>query len=110
LRDASNPLDIHRWSDLPVPELGPVEPVLWSEVGAGLDGLMLAAILIRAVSPLHSSFSRFELEVAQRLYGYRRDVVLVEVSERLRHFMHDQRQALPSAGYRPSVTRGRRSC
>ena len=42
LRNASSPLDIHRWTDLPVPELGPVEPVLWSEVDARLDGLMLA--------------------------------------------------------------------
>lgn len=42
LRDATTPLDIHRWTDVPVPELGPVEPVLWSEVDAGLDGLMLA--------------------------------------------------------------------
>jgi hypothetical protein len=43
LRDASTPLHIHRWTDVPVPELGPVEPVLWEEVDAGLDGLMLAA-------------------------------------------------------------------
>jgi hypothetical protein len=42
LRDETTPLDIHRWTDVPVPELGPVEPVLWSEVDAGLDGLMLA--------------------------------------------------------------------
>ena len=39
---APAPLHIHRWSDLPTAELGPVEPVLWSEVEAGLDGLMLA--------------------------------------------------------------------
>jgi hypothetical protein len=42
LRDASTPLDIHRWTDVPIPELGPIEPALWSEVDAGLDGLMLA--------------------------------------------------------------------
>ena len=39
----SEPLDIHLWTDVPVPELGPVEPVLWSELEAGLDGLMLAS-------------------------------------------------------------------
>ena len=42
LRGADEPLDIHLWTDVPVPELGPVEPVLWSELEAGLDGLMLA--------------------------------------------------------------------
>ena len=41
--EADEPLDIHLWTDVPVPELGPVEPVLWSELDAGLDGLMLAA-------------------------------------------------------------------
>ena len=43
LRTAKTPLDIHRWTDVPVPELGPVEPVLWEEVEADLDGLMLAS-------------------------------------------------------------------
>jgi hypothetical protein len=28
---------------VPLPELGPVEPMLWSELDAGLDGQMLAA-------------------------------------------------------------------
>jgi hypothetical protein len=43
LRDALNPLDAYRWNDLPLPELGPVEPVLWSEVDAGLDGVMVGS-------------------------------------------------------------------
>jgi putative DNA primase/helicase len=43
LRTAGEPLDIHLWTDVPVPELGPVEPVQWRELEAGLDGLMLAA-------------------------------------------------------------------
>ena len=42
LRGAGEPLDIHLWTDVPLPELGPVEPVLWGELEAGLDGLMLA--------------------------------------------------------------------
>jgi hypothetical protein len=42
LREADEPLDLHLWTDVPVPELGPVEPVLWDELEAGLDGLMLA--------------------------------------------------------------------
>ena len=43
LRGDDEPLDLHLWTDVPVPELGPVEPVLWSELEAGLDGLMLAS-------------------------------------------------------------------
>ena len=42
LRKQDEPLDIHLWTDVPLPELGPVEPVLWAELDAGLDGLMLA--------------------------------------------------------------------
>ena len=42
LRGEDEPLDIHLWTDVPLPELGPVEPVLWSELEAGADGLMLA--------------------------------------------------------------------
>jgi hypothetical protein len=43
LRNEASPLDLHRWTDLPVPELGPIVPVLWEEVEAGLDGLMFAS-------------------------------------------------------------------
>ena len=42
LARTGEPLDIHLWTDVPLPELGPVEPVLWDEVETGLDGLMLA--------------------------------------------------------------------
>jgi hypothetical protein len=44
LRSSREPLDIHLWTDVAVPELGAVEPVLWHEIEAkaGLDGLMLA--------------------------------------------------------------------
>jgi hypothetical protein len=42
LRTPETPLDIFRWTDCPIPELGPVEPVLWAEIEAGLDALMLA--------------------------------------------------------------------
>jgi hypothetical protein len=42
LRTTGGPLDLHLWTDVPIPELGPVEPVLWSELATGLDGLMLA--------------------------------------------------------------------
>jgi hypothetical protein len=42
LRGPDEPLDTHRWTDLPVPELGPVIPVLWDEVDPGIEGLMLA--------------------------------------------------------------------
>jgi hypothetical protein len=42
LRKANEPLDIYILTDIPVPELGPVEPMLWEELETGLDGLMLA--------------------------------------------------------------------
>jgi hypothetical protein len=41
-RSEINPLDVHLWNDVPLPELGPVEPVLWDEIAVGLDALMLA--------------------------------------------------------------------
>ena len=41
LRAEDEPLDIHLWTDVPVPELGPVEPVLWDDLKTGPDGLML---------------------------------------------------------------------
>jgi hypothetical protein len=43
LREMDEPLDIHIWTDVPVPELGPVEPILREEIETGLDGLMLAS-------------------------------------------------------------------
>jgi hypothetical protein len=43
LRGDDDPLDIHIWTDTPLPELGVVEPTLWEELDAGLDGLMLAS-------------------------------------------------------------------
>jgi putative DNA primase/helicase len=42
LRKAGEPLDVHLWTDVPLPVLGPVEPMLWDEVETNLDGLMLA--------------------------------------------------------------------
>jgi hypothetical protein len=42
LRGPNEPLDLHLWTDVPIPELGPVEPVLWDELDAGPDGVMLA--------------------------------------------------------------------
>src|SRR5262249_37361642 len=41
-RGEGEPLDLHLWTDVPVPELGPVVPVLRNELEGGLDGLMLA--------------------------------------------------------------------
>ena len=44
LRTAASPLDIHRWHDVPLPELGPVIMQRREEVMAGgLDALMLAS-------------------------------------------------------------------
>jgi hypothetical protein len=43
LRGEDEPLDIHLWTDVPLPELGPVIPVLWADLDGGLDWVMLAA-------------------------------------------------------------------
>ena len=32
LRGPDEPLDLHLWTDVPLPELGPVEPQLWDDV------------------------------------------------------------------------------
>jgi hypothetical protein len=42
LRGEGEPLDIWLFTNVAVPELGAVEPKLWSELDGGLDGLMLA--------------------------------------------------------------------
>jgi hypothetical protein len=42
LRTADTPLDIWRLHDVPLPELGEVIPVLWGELRAGPDAVMLA--------------------------------------------------------------------
>jgi hypothetical protein len=42
LRTAETPLDLHLWTDVPVPELGPVIPELWADQKVGLDWIMLA--------------------------------------------------------------------
>jgi putative DNA primase/helicase len=55
LRSDAEPLDIHLWTDVPVPELGPVEPVLWSELETGLDGVMLATGGIWLESATHAA-------------------------------------------------------
>ena len=43
MRKAGEPLDIHLWTDVPLPALGPVAPALWDEVATDLDGVMLAS-------------------------------------------------------------------
>jgi hypothetical protein len=42
-RKDNEPLDIHLWTNVPVPELGPVEPVFGDDIEVGPDALMLAA-------------------------------------------------------------------
>jgi putative DNA primase/helicase len=61
LREADEPLDIHIWTDVPVPELGAVEPVLWAELEAGLDGLMLASGGIRLECAEHAAAAYSDL-------------------------------------------------
>jgi hypothetical protein len=43
LRTKDDPLDVLLMTDVPVPEIGPVVPALWGEIGPGLDDLMLTA-------------------------------------------------------------------
>jgi hypothetical protein len=43
LRKPDEPFDLWLATDVPLPEIGPVEPFLWDEFDAGLDGAMLAA-------------------------------------------------------------------
>ena len=54
LRDENSPLDIHRWHDTAMPELGEAEAVLWDEIKVGLDWLMLtgkdAAVWLENIS------------------------------------------------------------
>ena len=41
-RTADSPVDVYLWTNVALPELGPVTPMLWDEVKPGLDSLMLA--------------------------------------------------------------------
>lgn len=43
LRSAADPLDVHLWTDVPLPELGPVEALVWDQLPVTLDDEMLAA-------------------------------------------------------------------
>jgi len=71
LRTASDPLDLHLWTNVPVPELGPGEPVLWSELEAGPDGLMLVTeggwlrSIVDAVRAFKGLFSADGLKTAR---------------------------------------------
>ena len=69
LRGAGEPLDIHLWTDVPLPELGPVEPVLWDEMETGLDGLMLATggVWLENVTARGQGLSRSRLFTANTL-------------------------------------------
>jgi len=67
LRGDDDPLDIHLWTDVPLPELGPVEPVLWAELDVGLDGLMLATGGVWLESVPHAAGAYKELFTANTL-------------------------------------------
>jgi hypothetical protein len=67
LRGADDPLDIHLWTDVPLPELGPVEPVLWAELEGGLDALMMATGGVWLESVPHAAKAYPELFTAETL-------------------------------------------
>jgi hypothetical protein len=75
LRTADEPLDLHLWTDVPVPEMGPVEPVLWSELEAGPDGLMLTmegvwlSSIADAARAFHGLFTAAGLKAARGTRG-----------------------------------------
>ena len=72
LRGDGEPLDLHLWTDVPVPELGPVEPVLWEEVAVGLDGLMLASGGVWLESATHAAKAYPDLFTVNSLRSERR--------------------------------------
>ena len=67
LRGADDPLDVHLWTDVPLPELGPVEPVLWGELEGGLDALMMATGGVWLESVPHAAKAYPELFTAETL-------------------------------------------
>jgi hypothetical protein len=67
LRGPDQPLDIHLWTDVPLPELGPVEPVLWSELEGGLEALMMATGGVWLESVPHAAKAYPELFTADTL-------------------------------------------
>jgi hypothetical protein len=87
LRSDSELLDIYRLHDVPLPELGPVEPVLWSEVDARLDGLMLAAggVWLESIPDAVEAYKDLKLFTATGLKASRQkaggeDVLLIGIS------------------------------
>jgi hypothetical protein len=61
LRTAETPLDIWLWTDVPVPELGPVIPKLWAQVAVGLDWQMLATDGIWLENTRHAALAYPEM-------------------------------------------------
>ena len=55
LRGPGEDLDIWLLTDVPLPELGPVEPMLWAELETGLDGLMLATAGVWLENAVHAA-------------------------------------------------------
>jgi hypothetical protein len=73
-RSAETPLDIHLWTDVPLPELGPVQMVVWDEITGDLDDEMIA--VSRQVQTVTNP-SRYSLKgecSGLTLVAYRRDV------------------------------------
>jgi hypothetical protein len=71
LRGPGNPLDVHIWTDVPLPELGPVEPVLWDEVGVGLDEMMFATHGVWLENVSHAAKAYAGLMTARGLHQAR---------------------------------------
>jgi hypothetical protein len=70
LRGPDEPLDLWLVTDTPLPELGPVEPFLWEELDAGLDGVMLAAggVWLERVSHAAGAYSGlFKLDALKQV-------------------------------------------
>ncbi len=113
LRGSDEPADLHIWNDVPVPELGPVEPVLWDEVDGGLDGLMLAAggVWLERVSHAAAAYSQlFTVDGLKTARKGSVGVSLIVNSYKRNTHTSPQRFAYRQKGQGKRLTRGTAIC
>jgi hypothetical protein len=71
-RKPDEPLDIHLWTNVPVPELGRVEPVFGDDIEVGFDALMLATAEVWLENTADAERAFPKLLTAKRLEDARR--------------------------------------
>ena len=72
LRGDDEPLDIPLYTDVAIPELGPIEPMLWEDIEVGLDRAMLATGGVWLDSPKHAAKAYPGLLTAEALQQARK--------------------------------------